>query len=206
MIESLNEMKRAYVVPATQQLKAKSIGIAGPQGMSAYQIYLKNGGTLSEYEWLQSLRGPQGIEGPQGIQGPVGPRGEAFSIKKTYSSVNDMQEDLDNMQINDFVMIACNPNDEDNSKMFVKTEEGWRYITDLSGATGIQGPQGEPGEKGEKGDVGPQGEQGPQGEPGIQGEVGETGPKGEDYVITEEDYQSIASIVLSNIDAREVSY
>lgn len=59
----------------------------GPQGLSAYEIYLKTGGTLSEEEWLLSLKGPkgdtgeQGIQGipgeqgPQGVQGPIGPEG-----------------------------------------------------------------------------------------------------------------------------------
>lgn len=35
-------------------------GVEGPQGepgLSAYEIYLKNGGTLSEIEWLESLKG-----------------------------------------------------------------------------------------------------------------------------------------------------
>lgn len=187
-------MLNATISPASQPLKAKSIGIVGPQGMSAYQIYLKNGGTLSEYEWLQSLVGPQGIQGPIGPRGEPGPRGEAFSIKKTYLSVGDMQDDLENMEVNDFVMIACDPNDEDNSKMFVKTEEGWRYITDLSGATGIQGPRGEPGNDGYTPVK------------GIDYFDGEKGPKGDNYEITQADYQSIAEIVLNNIDSREVSY
>ena len=33
------------------------------KGLSAYEVYLQTGGTLSEEEWLESLRGPQGEPG-----------------------------------------------------------------------------------------------------------------------------------------------
>ena len=34
---------------------------AGPQGLSAYEVYVKNGGTLTEEAWLESLKGQNGI-------------------------------------------------------------------------------------------------------------------------------------------------
>ena len=37
------------------------ISEAGPQGLSAYEIYTKQGGTLTETEWLESLKGQNGI-------------------------------------------------------------------------------------------------------------------------------------------------
>ena len=57
---------------------------SSPQGLSAYEVYLKNGGTFSEEEWLVSLKGekgdtgatgPQGEQGLQGEPGPIGPQG-----------------------------------------------------------------------------------------------------------------------------------
>ena len=174
------------MIEPVQELKAGSIGPLGPQGLSAYQIYLANGGTLSETEWLKSLKGEkgdQGNQGPQGIQGEKGDKGEkgdSFSIKKTYSSIIEMQEDLDNMNINDYVMIASSIFEEDNAKLYVKTSEGWVFITDFSGSQGIQGPQGEQGI---------QGIQGPQGETG---QDGYTPIKGTDYW-TEEDKNEIKS-------------
>lgn len=82
-----------------------------------------------------------------GRTGPMGPQGEAFKIKKTYSSIAEMIADYDNMQINDYVMIRGNIEQEDNAKMFTKTETEdptyrWQYLADFSGATGIQGPTG----------------------------------------------------------------
>ena len=48
----------------------------GKQGLSAYEVYLQSGGTLSETEWLASLKGEVGETGPQGEQGPQGEKGE----------------------------------------------------------------------------------------------------------------------------------
>ena len=35
----------------------------GPRGLSAYEVYLQNGGTLNEEEWLKTLIGPTGASG-----------------------------------------------------------------------------------------------------------------------------------------------
>lgn len=121
---------------------------------------------------IQGVQGEQGIQGIQGEQGPVGPQGKPFTIAKTYSSVEEMQNDFDNMQVGDYVMIASGVDDEDNAKLYVKTDTAWVFITDFSGAQGIQGPQGEVGPVGPQG---PQGETGPQGPQGIQGPQGEKG-------------------------------
>ena len=39
------------------------------EGLSAYEVYLKNGGTLSEEEWLESLKGDTGLTGANGKDG-----------------------------------------------------------------------------------------------------------------------------------------
>lgn len=121
---------------------------------------------------IQGVQGEQGIQGIQGEQGPVGPQGKPFTIAKTYSSVEEMQNDFDNMQVGDYVMIASSVDDENNAKLYVKTATAWVFITDFSGAQGIQGPQGEVGPIGPQG---PQGEIGPVGPQGIQGPQGEKG-------------------------------
>ena len=93
----------------------------------------------------QNIRGPQGIQGPQG---------EAFKIKKTYPSIEAMQNDFDNMEVGDYVMIATSIELEDNAKLYARTETEWIFITDFSGATGIQGPQGIQGMQGVQGERG----------------------------------------------------
>ena len=48
----------------------------GARGLSAYEVYLQSGGTLSETEWLSSLKGEKGDKGEQGEQGEPGIQGE----------------------------------------------------------------------------------------------------------------------------------
>ena len=80
------------------------------------------------------------------------------------------------------------------------------------GDTGPQGPQGEIGPQGPQGEIGPQGPQGPQGEQGpqgpqglqgIQGEKGDKGDKGDSYILTDNDKQDIAKIVLNSLPSSE---
>lgn len=83
----------------------------------------------------------------QGPIGPIGPQGNPFQVKKTYTTIELMIADYDNMQINDYVMISGNIEEEDNAKLFVKTEQEdpvyrWQYLADFSGASGVVGPQG----------------------------------------------------------------
>ena len=49
---------------------------------------------------------PVGQMGPTGPQGPKGETGEGFSIYKTYSSIVEMNNDLENVPINKFVIVA----------------------------------------------------------------------------------------------------
>lgn len=77
-------------------------------------------------------------------------------------------------------------------------EEATAYYEDGVLYLGI--PRGEKGDKGDPGEQGPQGEQGEQGPQGETGEQGPVGPKGDDYVLTEEDKEEIAGIVVPKID------
>lgn len=120
-------------------------------------------------------KGDTGAQGAQGVQGVKGDKGEGFSISKTYPSVSAMQQGLstDGVPLNGFVLINTgNVNDEDNAKLFVKLQNGYSYLTDLSGSQGI---------KGEKGEQGIQGIQGERGEKGDNGADGYTPIKGTDY-------------------------
>ena len=158
-------------------------GSAGPQGEPGPQGERGEQGPRGE-QGIQGIQGPQGIQGEAGpkgdtgSQGPKGEQGEPFTIKKTYSSVAEMNADFDNMELNDYVMIASSVQIEDNAKLYVRGEEEWIFITDFSGATGIQGPKGDKGDTGEKGETGERGPQGIQGEQGIQGPKGDTGEDG----------------------------
>ena len=122
-----------------------------------------NGATFTpsvDAEGNISWSNDKGLDNPQtqNIKGEKGDTGEPFTISKTYPSVEEMNVDFDNMNVGDYVMIASSVEDEDNAKLYVKTDTEWTFITDFSGAVGI---------KGEKGDIGPQGPQGVPGKDGV---------------------------------------
>lgn len=85
---------------------------------------------------------------------PKGQKGEPFRIVKVYRSILEMQSDIDNPEIQIGYMVAIDTGsveDEDTGKLFVKSDEGFSYLLDLSGATGIQGPEGPKGRDGKDG-------------------------------------------------------
>ena len=100
--------------------------------------------TNKEY-WL--LIAQKGDKGDIGEKGDKGDAGKDFSIYKTYASISAMESDASNVPEGEFVLIASNVEDEDNAKLYVKGENSFVYLTDLSGATGIKGEKGEKGDK-----------------------------------------------------------
>lgn len=124
----------------------------------------------------------EGLRGPQGIQGEKGDIGEPFRITKVYTSISNMNADFNNeeVKVGNFVIIETgNVDHPDNSKLYVKTNSEYSFITDLSGSQGITGPQGP---KGDTGLQGPKGEKGEKGDKGDTGEKGDQGLKGNDGI------------------------
>jgi hypothetical protein len=50
-------------------------GANGTNGLSAYEIWLQQGNTGTQADFLNSITGPQGPQGPAGLTGPQGPTG-----------------------------------------------------------------------------------------------------------------------------------
>lgn len=74
------------------------------------------------------------------------PSGKPFKIQKTYASISAMNEDIDNINLYDFIMIHTGSvEDEDTGKLYMKDTSGMAFITDLSGVQGIQGVKGDTG-------------------------------------------------------------
>ena len=120
-------------------------GTNGADGKSAYEIWLDNGHTGTQADFLEWLKGEDGKDGitPEiaiGSNGNWYINGEDSGIK------------------------AQGPAGEDG----IDGEPG------KDGADGQQGQQGEQGIQGEQGPQGPQGEKGEQGEQGPQGEPGKS--------------------------------
>lgn len=69
-------------------------------------------------------------------------RGEAFSIKKVYSSIDEMLSDTVNVfKEGDFCLIDTGDvENPDNAKLYVRSEVGsWDFLVDMSGAIGFTG-------------------------------------------------------------------
>lgn len=69
-------------------------------------------------------------------------KGDAFSIKKVYPSISDMNADLDNPEIKEGDFVLINTNDvenPDNAQLYIRTETGFRFLVDMSGAIGFTG-------------------------------------------------------------------
>lgn len=74
-------------------------------------------------------------------------KGDAFSIKKVYSSIAALQADVNKMEveIGDFVLVNTNNvEDPDNAKLYVKNKKvdgtySYDFLVDMSGAIGFTG-------------------------------------------------------------------
>lgn len=68
--------------------------------------------------------------------------GDTFTYKKEYPSVEAMGADWGtaDVKLGEYVLINTNNvEDPDDAKVYLKTQEGWKFIVDLSGMQGIQG-------------------------------------------------------------------
>ena len=68
--------------------------------------------------------------------------GDAFTYKKEYPSIEAMEADFGtaDVKLGEYVLINTNDvEDPDDAKVYLKTQEGWKFIVDLSGMQGIQG-------------------------------------------------------------------
>ena len=204
--QSLNALKSKDKELEEKVTSLETSAVPGPKGAdgkSAYEIAKENGYTGTKEEWLQSLKGDTGLQGPPGPQGPQGqqgiqgiqgaeglqgPRGEMgkpFSISKTFKTKAELEADQTVKEGEMAVVSSDNPDtDEDNGRLYVRTEDGWSFLLDLSGVKGIQGPAGPIGPEGP---VGPPGPTGPAGQPGPEGPKGADGKDGKSaYEIAKE--------------------
>jgi hypothetical protein len=68
--------------------------------------------------------------------------GDAFTYKKEYPSVEAMEADWGtaDVKLGEYVLINTNNvEDPDDAKVYLKTQNGWKFIVDLFGMQGIQG-------------------------------------------------------------------
>lgn len=107
---------------------------AGPRGLSAYEIYKKEGGQLSEEEWLKSLNGLTPTIGENGnwVLGTVdtglpsrGPKGEAGSVK--FIVVTELPtENIDETAI--YIKPTENSQEKNKFEEFIYVNNDWESL------------------------------------------------------------------------------
>jgi hypothetical protein len=175
-------------------------GTEGQAGASAYQIWLDNGNTGTEQDFLDSLVGEAGAQGPtgaagangangtngtngtngvdgqDGAQGEPGADGTSINIQGTVETVGNLPP---SGSLGDLWIVNTAGGGADAGDGYVWTAENeWLNIGPLRGPQGIQGVPGVNGADGTDGVDGVDGVDGAQGPQGIQGPQGPQGPQG----------------------------
>lgn len=158
--------------------------VIDPDG-EVFSITAIAGSTFTVGAKLASIKG---AKGDQGDAGPKGETGAPLSIKGSFPTLDELQEQHPVGQLGDAYMVGTH--------LYSWNGSAWQDVGDIKGpkgdkgdvgpqgAQGVQGPKGDAGAKGETGATGPKGAQGPQGIQGIQGERGATGAAGASATIT----------------------
>lgn len=69
-------------------------------------------------------------------------KGDAFSIKKVYTSVSEMEADTENAEIKEGDFVLINTGDvenPDNARLYIRSSAGFDFLVDMSGAIGFTG-------------------------------------------------------------------
>lgn len=142
-----------------------SVGPQGPAGKSAYQIWLDEGNTGTEEDFLNSLKGetgPAGPEGPQGPQGEQGIQGETGAQGETGPQGEQGPQGEAGEQGPQGVSVTSAQMDGD----------GYLWLTIGETPVKVGLVKGTPGAKGETGPQGPAGQDGANGTNGTDGADG----------------------------------
>ena len=129
-----NIMSFTFPKPRAATVTIDKVNTVAPDQLAS----VTNIGTDTDAKFVINL--PQGIQGVQGFRGPAG---KNFNINKTFDSISAMEASKGSgFADGDYAMIASNPQDPDNSKLYVWNGNQFVYISDLSGTQGIKGDTG----------------------------------------------------------------
>ena len=166
-------------------------GIDGQDGLSAYEVWLSQGNTGTEADFLNGIIGPQGPAGTNGINGTNGTDGQngqdGLSAYEVWLSQGNTGAEADFLNGIIGPQGPAGTNGVDGTDGIdgqdgLSAYEVWlsqgNTGTQADFLNGITGPQGPAGATGATGLTGPQGPQGIQGLAGATGATGMTGPQG----------------------------
>ena len=132
--------------------------------------------------------GSRGDTGYTGSMGPQGTPGQGLQITTIFNSLAELLTGTTIEETFGLVAGTLPQSDPDYGKLYLRKNNTWTYITDMSveGAAGVQGPEGPVGPRGytgSKGDTGYTGSTGT-GYTGSKGATGYTGSKGDTGTIS----------------------
>ena len=110
-------------------------GEQGPPGLSAYEVYLVNGGTLSEKEWLESLKGETGQEGYTPVKGEDYFTEEDIASLKIPTKTSQLENDSDfttNAYVDEAVGTLSNSVNEQIANIDIPEPNVPEYILEAS--------------------------------------------------------------------------
>lgn len=143
--------------------------VVDPDG-EVFSITAIAGSTFTVGAKLASIKG---AKGDQGDVGPQGDTGAPLSIKGSFPTLDELQEQNPVGQLGDAYMVGTH--------LYSWNGSAWQDVGDIKGPKGDKGDQGV---QGEKGATGAAGAQGPKGEVGDTGPTGPTGAAGKSAAIT----------------------
>ena len=141
-------------------------GVKGDTGLSAYELFKRNNAssTLTESQWVSSLKGANGDKGDQGIQGLQGVKGDKGDTGAKGDKGDKGDQGIQGLR--GIQGLSAYDVFKKNNAASTLTEAQW--VASLKGDKGERGLQGLKGDTGDKGDKGDKGEQGT---PGVDGKT-----------------------------------
>ena len=137
----------------------KKVNGQGPQGKSAYEVWLAAGNTGTIYDYLADIKGAKGDPGPQGAKGEPGVNANGFDYQGSVTNIGDLPPPSPNNVSQAWSI---------NTYLYVSNGTSWINMGPIVGPQGIQGIQGEPGEDGADGKDGTNGTDGADGKSAYQ--------------------------------------
>ena len=169
-LDSDGEELKVIISVDSDSVPAGETGATGADGKSAYQIWLEQGNTGTEQDFLDSLvgaTGAQGIQGIQGIQGQTGADGKSAYEIWLENGHTGSEQDFLNSLVGATGATGADGADgatgaDGKSAYEIWLENGHTgtesdFLASLvgaTGATGMTGPEGPQGATGPKGDTG----------------------------------------------------
>lgn len=165
------------------------------QGLSAYEVAVKNGYQGTETEWLDSLKGHSayqiavalGFQGTEAewLKSLVGPGAYEEAVKGGFTGTEaEWLETLKGQSAYQLAVLKGFDGTEEEWLLSLRGPSAFETWVSLPGNAGkteqdfIASIKGEKGDKGDVGEQGPEGPRGLQGDPGPQGIKGDTGDQG----------------------------